>query len=54
MKEEFIDLAKYRIEKAKNTLSDAKKYFWGISLTGVATTCSVPGYGRVPKESVGA
>lgn len=27
MKKEFIDLAKYRLEKAKNTLSDAKKYF---------------------------
>ena len=26
MKQEFIELAKYRIEKAKNTLMDAKKY----------------------------
>jgi uncharacterized protein (UPF0332 family) len=26
MKKEFIDLAKYRLEKAKNTLSDAKKF----------------------------
>jgi len=26
MKQEFIDLAKYRLEKAKNTLSDAQKY----------------------------
>ena len=26
MKKEFIDLAKYRLEKAQNTLSDAKKY----------------------------
>jgi uncharacterized protein (UPF0332 family) len=26
MKEEFIDLAKYRLEKAENTLSDASKY----------------------------
>jgi uncharacterized protein (UPF0332 family) len=26
MKQEFIDLAKYRLEKARNTLSDAKKY----------------------------
>jgi uncharacterized protein (UPF0332 family) len=27
MKQEFIDLAKYRLERAKNTLSDAKKFF---------------------------
>jgi uncharacterized protein (UPF0332 family) len=26
MKEEFIDLATYRLEKAENTLSDASKY----------------------------
>jgi len=26
MKEEFIDLAKYRLKKARNTLSDGKKY----------------------------
>jgi len=26
MKKEFIDLAKYRLKKAKNTLSDGKKY----------------------------
>jgi len=26
MKQEFIDLVNYRLEKAKNTLSDAKKY----------------------------
>ncbi len=26
MKKEFIDLTKYRLEKAQNTLSDAKKY----------------------------
>lgn len=26
MKQEFIDLAKYRLEKARNTLADAKKY----------------------------
>ena len=26
MRKESIDLAKYRLEKAKNTLSDAKKY----------------------------
>lgn len=26
MKQEFIDLAKYRLEKAKNTLSYAKSY----------------------------
>ena len=27
MKQEFIDLAKYRLDRAKNTLSDAKKLF---------------------------
>jgi len=27
MKQEFVVLAKYRLEKAKNTLMDAKKYF---------------------------
>ncbi|CUS77313.1 hypothetical protein JGI7_02118 [Candidatus Kryptonium thompsonii] len=32
MKKEFIDLAKYRLEKAKNTLSDAKKYFESATL----------------------
>jgi hypothetical protein len=26
MKQEFIDLAKYRLEKSQNTLTDAKKY----------------------------
>ncbi len=26
MKKELIDLAKYRLEKARNTLEDAKKY----------------------------
>ncbi len=26
MRKEFLDLVKYRLEKAKNTLSDAKKY----------------------------
>jgi len=26
LKKEFIDLTKYRLEKAQNTLSDAKKY----------------------------
>ncbi|MEW6621123.1 MAG: HEPN domain-containing protein [bacterium] len=32
MKQEFIDLAKYRLEKAENTLSDAKKYINGATL----------------------
>lgn len=32
MKHEFIDIAKYRLEKAKNTLSDAKKYVGGVTL----------------------
>jgi uncharacterized protein (UPF0332 family) len=32
MKQEFIDLAKYRLEKAKSTLSDAKKYFVDATL----------------------
>jgi len=32
MKREFIDLAKYRIEKSKNTLSDAKKYIYGDTM----------------------
>ncbi len=27
MKKEFIELAKYRLEKAQNTLTDAQKYF---------------------------
>lgn len=32
MKQEFIDLAKYRLEKAKNTLLDAKEYIGGATL----------------------
>lgn len=32
MKQETIDLARYRLEKATNTLSDAKKYFLGVTL----------------------
>lgn len=32
MKQELIDLTKYRLEKARNTLSDAKKYFEGGTL----------------------
>jgi uncharacterized protein (UPF0332 family) len=32
MKQEFIDLAKYRLEKARNTLSDAKKYINNATL----------------------
>jgi uncharacterized protein (UPF0332 family) len=32
MKHEFIDLARYRLEKAKNTLMDAKKYFGDATL----------------------
>jgi len=32
MKREFINLAKYRIEKSKNTLSDAKKYIDGATM----------------------
>jgi len=32
MKKEFIDLAKYRLEKARNTLSDGKKYINGATL----------------------
>jgi len=32
MKQEFINLAKYRIEKSKNTLSDAKKYIDGATM----------------------
>lgn len=31
MKQEFIDLIKYRLEKAGNTLFDAKKYFEGAT-----------------------
>ncbi len=27
MKQEFVELAKYRLEKAKNTLMDAQRYF---------------------------
>lgn len=32
MKQEFIDLAKYRLERAKNTLSDAEKFFGEATL----------------------
>ena len=32
MKQEFIDLAKYRLERARNTLSDAKKYINNATL----------------------
>ncbi|MBU4502999.1 MAG: HEPN domain-containing protein [Nanoarchaeota archaeon] len=32
MKKEFIELARYRLEKAKNTLTDAKKYFSDATL----------------------
>ncbi|MCD6232550.1 HEPN domain-containing protein [Candidatus Aerophobetes bacterium] len=32
MKQEFIDLARYRLEKARNTLSDAKKYINNATL----------------------
>lgn len=32
MKKESIDLAKYRLEKARNTLSDAKKYIKDATL----------------------
>ncbi len=32
MKQEFIDLAKYRLEKAKNTLLDAQKYIEDATL----------------------
>ncbi len=32
MKQELIDLAKYRLEKAKNTLLDAKKYIEDATL----------------------
>lgn len=32
MKQEFIDLAKYRLKKARNTLSDAKKYINNATL----------------------
>ena len=31
MKEELIEIAKYRFQKAKNVLADAKKYFEGVS-----------------------
>ena len=31
MSQEFIDLAKYRLEKANKTLLDAKKYFCGAT-----------------------
>ena len=32
MKQERIELVNYRIEKAKNTLSDAKNYFTSVTL----------------------
>lgn len=32
MKQEFIDLAKYRLEKARNTLLDAKKFIGNATL----------------------
>lgn len=32
MRREFIDLAKYRLERAKNTLSDAKKFMGEATL----------------------
>lgn len=32
MKQEFIDLARYHLEKAWNTLSDAKQYLQGATL----------------------
>lgn len=32
MKQEFIDLVKYRLEKARNVLSDAEKYFVDATL----------------------
>ena len=32
MKQETVDLARYRLEKARNTLSDAKKYFLGVTM----------------------
>lgn len=32
MKQEFIDLTKYRLEKAKNTLLDARRFIEGITL----------------------
>ncbi len=32
MKKEFIDLAKYRLGKARNTLSDAKRYIGDATL----------------------
>jgi len=32
MKEEFIELAKYRLKKARNTLADAKKYISNATL----------------------
>ncbi|MEW6203061.1 MAG: HEPN domain-containing protein [bacterium] len=35
MKQELIDLAKYRLEKAKNTLLDAKKYIEDATLVSV-------------------
>ena len=35
MKKEYEDLAKYRLEKAKNTLHDAQKYF--TEATSVST-----------------
>jgi uncharacterized protein (UPF0332 family) len=32
MKQEFIELARYRLEKARNTLSDARQYLQGATL----------------------
>jgi hypothetical protein len=41
MKQGFIDLAKYRIEKAKNTLSDAKKYIDGATMESTVKNQSI-------------
>jgi len=30
VREELIEIAKYRFQKAKNVLADAKKYFEGV------------------------
>ncbi len=35
MKQEFIDLAKYRLDKSRNTLSDAKKFVDEATLESV-------------------
>jgi len=32
MKQGTVDLARYRLEKARNTLSDAKRYFYRVTL----------------------